>query len=120
MFLLFLAHQVEEIKAAYADTVLLMREGLLLEHSLELWTIQRAMLGPLHPDCAETMHDIATSLETLLACAPRALTDRFAHLWSSPGLASHAHGRAKQLRDAIAALYDLSDVESGMSPLCRD
>jgi uncharacterized membrane protein YgcG len=90
-----------------------------LDHSLELWTTQRAVLGPLHPDCAETMHDIATSLDTLLASAPRALTDRFAHVWSSPALASHAHGRAKQLRDTIAALYDLTDLESGQSPLCR-
>lgn len=86
-----------------------------LEHSLELWMTQRAVLGPIHPDCAETMHDIATSLEALLASAPRALAERFAHCWSTPALASLAHDRAKQLRDSIAALYDLTELESGLS-----
>ena len=83
----------------------------LLENALELWTTQRALLGPIHPEVAQTMHDIGTSISALLSTAPKALTERFAALWPTPALASHAHRRALELYEAIAALYDLRCLE---------
>lgn len=87
----------------------------MLEHSLELWYTQRALLGPLHPDCAQTMHDISTALEALLSTASRSLTERFASLWGTPALASRAHGRAKQLHEGIATLYDPTRIVGALA-----
>ena len=84
----------------------------LLGSALELWTTQRALLGPFHPEVAQTMHDIGTSISALLSTAPKALTERFAAFWPTPALASHAHRRALELHEAIAALYDLRCISS--------
>ena len=78
---------------------------LLLEHALELWRAQRALLGPLHPEVATTLHDISSTISTLLGLAPAALYRAFPQ-WGSAALASHAEARASSLHRDIAALYD--------------
>lgn len=77
---------------------------LLLECSTELWRTQRLLLGPLHPEGAETLHDIASSLGALLALAPRRLFERFPR-WGNAMLASRAEQRALSLHRQIAELY---------------
>ena len=52
---------------------------------------------------------------TIRTAAKASTVAMAAHCWSTPALASHAHERAKQLRDRIAALYDLTDLETGRS-----
>jgi hypothetical protein len=45
--------------------------ALLLECTRELWITQRLLLGPFHPECAQTLHAIAGSIQALLTCAPQ-------------------------------------------------
>ena len=85
----------------------------LLHHGLELWHTQRALLGPLHPNCAESLHDVGTAIGALLTNAPQALYAQFGGScgWDTPALASHAERRALELHTQIAALYDLSQLD---------
>ena len=78
--------------------------SLLLECALELWYTQRLLLGPLHPECAQTLHAIGSAMQALLASAPQRLFQDFPQ-WATPALASKAEQRALQLHLAIAALY---------------
>ena len=77
---------------------------LLLEHALALWATQRDLLGPLHPEGALTLHDIACAIRALLARDARALYAAHPQ-WSSADAASRAEQRAEELHRAIAALY---------------
>ena len=79
---------------------------LLLESAVELWTTQRELLGPLHPEGARTLHDVGSCLGALLARAPRALFSCWPGVWDSAGSASHGERRALELHRAIAALYE--------------
>ena len=89
----------------------------LLDHSMALWRTQRELLGVVHPECAVTLHDIGTALETLLARHATALcTTAVAarYGWHNVGLASRAAARALELHHAIAALYDERAIESAL------
>ena len=77
----------------------------LLESALELWRTQRALLGPLHPNCAGSWHEVGASIGGLLARAPRALFARYPGVWDTPAAASHAQRHALELHRGIAALY---------------
>ena len=103
----------EELDEADAGVEALL---LLLESSMELWRTQRGLLGPLHPECAVTMHDIGHALGALLARAPRALFARHAGVWDSPHTAGHAERRALELHAQIAALYDTRSL-GGADPI---
>jgi hypothetical protein len=76
----------------------------LLTQATELWACQRALLGPVHPECALTLFDVAQCLARLLGTAPATLFARFPR-WGTAALASHAERRAATLHAAIAALY---------------
>ena len=94
-----------QLEAAVVDaTALPDATLLLLESAMELWSTQRTLLGPLHPECAQTLHDVASALGSLLCHAPQALFRAFP-CWSTPALASHGERRARELHEQIAALY---------------
>jgi hypothetical protein len=79
----------------------------LLSCSLELWHTRQALLGPYHPECALALHDVAASLDRLLAAGPRAhaaLGHAFP-AWREPRLAALAASRAFAMYGAISALY---------------
>lgn len=78
--------------------------ALLLECSCELWQTQRLLLGPLHPECAQTLHDCAGAIRALLGCAPQLLFQQHPE-WGSAALAAHAARSAERLHTAVAALY---------------
>ena len=79
---------------------------LLLEAALELWTTQRALLGPLHPECAQTLHDVGGALGALLARGARHLFAAHPAVWGTPAAAARGEQRAMELHAQIAALYD--------------
>ena len=79
--------------------------ALALECAVELWATQRALLGPLHPDGAETLRHVGALLQHLLASAPQLLFERFPD-WGTAAAAAHAERRAMQLHEGIARLYD--------------
>ena len=79
--------------------------ALALECAVELWATQRALLGPLHPDGAETLRHVGALLQHLLASAPQLLFERFPD-WGTAAAAAHAERRAMQLHAGIARLYD--------------
>ena len=81
------------------------RAALALECAVELWATQRALLGPLHPDGAETLRHVGALLQHLLASAPQLLFERFPD-WGTAAAAAHAERRAMQLHEGIARLYD--------------
>jgi len=82
---------------------------LLLECAVELWYTQRLLLGPLHPECAQTLFDIGVTIQRLLATAPQLFFRLFPH-WGSPLLAAKAEQRALQLHAHIVALYTALSV----------
>jgi len=79
----------------------------LLRCSLELWHTQSRLLGPFHPECAISLHDVGASLGRLLAssAADRAALGRAFPSWAEPRLASLAEGHGLALHAAISALY---------------
>ena len=63
------------------------------------------LLGPCHPECAVTLHDVGTALGGLLARASQRLFARFPGTWDTPERASLGEQRALELHRAVAALY---------------
>lgn len=79
---------------------------LLLTTAHALWVTQRALLGPLHPDGAQSLHDIGSALGALLARSPRRLFAACPGLWDSPEAVSRGERAALELHAKLAALYD--------------
>eukprot|EP00962_Isochrysis_galbana_P051306 scaffold22678_cov119-Isochrysis_galbana.AAC.3 len=79
----------------------------LLSCSLELWRTRSTLLGPFHPECALALHDVAASLDRLLAAGPlaRAALGHAFPAWGEPRLAALAASRALVMYTAISALY---------------
>lgn len=78
---------------------------LLLDCSLELWRTQRRLLGPLHPECAQTLHVLACTIAAALAASPAALYAAHPE-WGSAASAGHAERRARELHVAVARLFE--------------
>ena len=81
---------------------------LLLRLSHRVWEVQRVLLGHQHPECASTLFDIKSVLSEMISHDTRALSQLA--IWSKPLLASHAERRARELYDALTALYDITPL----------
>ena len=69
----------EDVDTSEVDCLLL-----LLQTALELWYTQRALLGPFHPECALSLHEVSAHVCRLSLPLPRVARAERSHSRSEP------------------------------------